>query len=123
VGVDPEDPARPELAGEATERAEGDRVVAAEHEGSRLLADGSGDELRDAPARRLHRGEVADGLIAALDGLGDGRLDVAPVGRVDLQLVQPGLEARVADRRRAHVDAAPRLAEVEPRADDRDTRQ
>jgi hypothetical protein len=47
------------------------------------------------------------------------RVDVAPVHDVAVEIAQPPLQAGVADRRWAHVDAAASRTEVEGRTDDR----
>ena len=79
---------------------------------------------RPPSASRAHASrisvEVAGPLVADRERLGLVRDDVAAVAGDDADRGQPLLEARVADRGRAHVDAAPALAEVERRADDGD---
>ena len=60
-------------------------------------------------------------LVAHVRGLDDRRDDVAGVGDVHAELLRELLlETRVADRGRAHVDAAPPRAQVERGADDGD---
>ena len=75
-----------------------------------------GDLLADAHDRP----EVARVGDALLGRLGHRRADVAPVVDDEAEAAQVRVQLRVADRRRAHVDAAPALAEVEPGADHRD---
>ena len=58
--------------------------------------------------------------IADLRRLRHARLDVAPVDAGPAEPGDPLLQAGVADRRRAHVDAAAPGAEIEPGADQRD---
>ncbi len=102
------------------ERAHRDRVVAAEHERHASLLGRVLDERGDVLARLLDLREVARGRVALVGCLGDRRDDVAPVGDVAAELADAGRQVGVADRRRAHVDAAAPGAEVEPDADDRD---
>jgi hypothetical protein len=59
-------------------------------------------------------------LVADVRRLRDSRLDVPEVDRLEAELLDSRIEAGVADRRRAHVDAAAPRTEVESRADDRD---
>jgi hypothetical protein len=120
VRIDPEHAPAAVNRGKAPERAECDRVVAAEDEGQRpggrLL-----DHLRRyARTRLFDLGEEACSLVVHGRGLGHGRLDVAVVpnhmSETDESLLQPG----VANRRRPHVDAAAPLTEVERCTDDGD---
>ena len=121
VRVDPDHAARlPCRGGEAGERADRDRVVAAEHERPRAFAHGLLDQRRERRAGLEDLGEEARALVHERERLGHRRRDVAAVGDREPDLGQPLVEPRVADRRRAHVDAAPGLAEVERCADDRD---
>ena len=119
--VDPHDAARAMRLRHPDERAERDGVVAAEHERQRAAAGRSRDELREAVAEVEDLAEVAGVLVAHVRRLDDRRDDVAAVGDAHAELVRELLlEARVADRGRAHVDAAPPRAQVERGADDGD---
>ena len=118
--VDPEDTSDAACPGEAAERAERDRVVAAEDERQRVLIEREADEPCDPAAGRLDLGEVARALVGVLGRLEHGRLDVAPVEHVVAELAQPVVETGVADRGRPHVDAAASRPEIERGADDRD---
>ena len=82
--------------------------------------DDLGDGRRQPRARVEDLVEVARALVADRERLGLVGDDVAAVAGDDADRSQALLEARVADRRRAHVDAAPALSEVERRADDGD---
>jgi len=114
VRVDPDDTARAADLGHPDEGAQRDRVVAAE------------DERQRSPFRRLHHQrrqavaevedlcEIARVRVSHRGRLDDRRDDVARVGDPDVQLLRESLvEARIADRGRAHVHAAPPRAEVE----------
>ena len=68
----------------------------------------------------LISGQEARALVVERRRLGHRRLDVPVVSHVVAKALQTLLEARVADRRRPHVDAAAALPEVERRTDDRD---
>ena len=106
---------------QAAERSERDRVVAAEHERKRARASSPRPRARAIElARVVDLGQEPRPLVAQRRRLGDGRLDVALVAHVVAEADETLLETRVPDRRRPHVDAAPALAEVERRADDRD---
>ena len=59
-------------------------------------------------------------LVAERRRLGLGTLDVAAIAHLVPEAPQTLLQAAYTDRRRAHVDAAPALAEVEGGPDDRD---
>ena len=121
MGVDPDHAAGlPGSGGEAGERPDRDRVVAAEHERPRALAHRLLDQRRELRAGLEDLRQVPRPLVDERERLGLRRDDVAAVGDGEADLGQPLLEPCVPDRRRAHVDAAPGLAEVERRADDRD---
>ena len=107
---------------EASERAERDRVVAAEDERHRARVRHLGDARRDQLARVVDLGEEARSLVPERGRLRHGRLDVPLVAHRVPETDEALLEPRVPDRRRPHVDAAPPLPEVERRADDRDLR-
>ena len=123
MGVDPEDAAGPAPRREAAERAERDRVVAAEHERQAALLDRAGDERGDLLAggddlgqeAHARRPPTVDASATAVWTLPQSETERPSAG-------QPRLEPRVADRRRPHVDTAPAGAEVERRADDGDGR-
>ncbi len=100
--------------------ADRDRMVAAEHEGQRTVAGRLLDERGERGAGLQDLGEKTGPVVDEGERLGLGRDDVAAVEDRERDRRQPLLEPRVADRRRAHVDAAAGLAEVERRADDRD---
>ena len=117
VGVDPEDTARAPRASETAERPERDGVIAAQYERQEPLLAGAHDEIRDPFAARLDLVQKADALAADRDRFGHRRLDVSPVHRAPADPGEPSLQARVADRRRPHVDAAAASAEIERRAD------
>src|SRR5947207_11605621 len=117
MGIEPKDAADTVCAGETAERADRDRVVAAEHERLKPFVDRPRDEVRDALAGLLDRREEAHALAAHLGRLRYRSLDVAPVIDVPTQAFDPRVEARVPDRGRPHVDPSPAGAEVEARAD------
>ena len=123
VRVDPERRARAARLRHPAERAHRDRVVAAEHERQVPLPDRLVDERGDPLARLLDRAEVA-GVRGRPRRSPRARptRDVAPVDDRPAERADALVEARVADRGRAHVDAAPALAQVERGADDRDRR-
>ena len=120
VGVDPDHAAG--LAGgppQARERAQGNRVVPAQHEGQGFLGDDVRDEPREARAGVEDLGEKPRPFVADGERLGLAGREVAPVDHRAPERPKALLEPGVADRGGAHVDAAPSLAEVERRADDR----
>ena len=119
VGVDPEHPADAARACQPAERAEGDRVVAAEHERERVLLQREPDEPRDASTRCLDLRQVARRRVRVLRRLLHRRLDVPPIEYVVADPAEPVVETRVANRGRAHVDAAATGPEVESGTDDR----
>ena len=121
VRVDPDHAAR--LARgrrESGKRPDRDRMVAAEHEREGALPHRLLDERGELRARLEDLRQEPRPLVLERERLGLGRDDVAAVRHGEPDLREPLLEPGVADRRRAHVDAAARLAEVERRADDRD---
>jgi hypothetical protein len=121
VCVDPDDAAGTAHLRHPDERAERDGMVAAEDERERAASRRRGDEARDLLADVEDLVEEARVLAADRFRLDDRRAHVSLVGDRDAELLrQVLLELRVADRRRAHVDAAPARAEVERRADHRD---
>ena len=120
VGVEPDRAAHAVHRRHASERAERDRMVAAQDDRRPLLADGTRDRSGDPLAGLLDLGEEAGLRVAARSRLGDGGRNVAPVGAAEPELLQPVVEVRVADGRRPHVDPAPARAQVECRPDDGD---
>ncbi len=108
------------VAPQAGERPERDGVVTAEHERHVTLLARPPDERRHLGARGLDLLEEAQLLVALRLGLGHRRGHVAPVGALAAELLDSPFEPGVANRGRAHVHAAPVLAEVERRADDGD---
>jgi CheY-like chemotaxis protein len=119
VRVDPERRAGAEPRGHAAERAHRDRVVAAEDERQLPLVRRLADEVRDEPADLLDRPEVAARRTALVRRLRHRHAHVAPVGDVAAERADARFEIGIADRRGAHVDAAPAGTEVDARADDR----
>ena len=117
VGVDVENAARPVHRGQRPQRAERDRVVAAEHEREGALLQRLVHEPGDLLADRLHLGQKARMLVTQTGRLDDRGRDVAPVVDLEPHLRQTPVESRVADRGGAHVDAAAAGTEVERRAD------
>ena len=103
-----------------TERPERDGVVATENDRSRPRLELLDDLRSDPLARRLDLGQESRTLVVDRGRLGHRRLDVPVVPHLEPEALETLLEARVADRRRAHVDTSPFLAEVERRTDDRD---
>ena len=81
VGVDPEHSARAVEAGEPADRAERDRVVAAEHQRAVALLERCDDEPGDVLARLLDLRQEPCLLVAGGDRLGDRSANVAPVHR------------------------------------------
>ena len=93
-------------------------MVAAQHDRRLFVAAGLCDELRNAVAELEDRAQEACALVTLVHRFGDRRRDVAEVHRFDAERVAEMLvETRVADRGRAHVDAAAAGSEVERRAD------
>jgi ubiquinone/menaquinone biosynthesis C-methylase UbiE len=120
MSVDPEHAARPVHGSKPSEGPERDRVVATENERKRTascrLRNTAGYEL----ARVVDLRQEAGALIAERCRLGDSRLHIAFVPNLVAQALEPLLETGIADRRRAHVDTATALPEVERSPDDRD---
>src|SRR5205814_2076380 len=110
-------------AREPAERPDRDRVVAAEHERQVAALARVVDERGDALARAFDRLEVTGARVADLGRLREPDADVAPVDADTPELLDPLLEPRVPDRRRAHVDTAPPGAQIEPGADHGDRPQ
>ena len=114
VRVDPDHAARlPRRGRETGERPERDRVVAAEHERAAPSRTVASTQRRELRARVEDLRQEPRPLVDERERLRLRRDDVAAIGHGVADLDQPLLEPRVPDRRRAHVDAAPRLAEVE----------
>ena len=103
--VEPEHAARATHAGKAAERSERDRVVAPEDERQVPALDGTCDELRDPLAGLLDLRQETRTLVADRACLGNGGHDVAPVLAAPPELRDLRVEAGVANRGRAHVDA------------------
>jgi CheY-like chemotaxis protein len=95
-------------------------MIAAEHERQLARTHRLGDELRDAVAELENlREEVRTPVSFARERLDDGGRDVAAIVRLDTELPGEMLgQLGRADRRRAHVDAAPARPEVERGADE-----
>jgi hypothetical protein len=118
VGIQPDDPARPVHPVQAAERPQSDGVVAAEHERNRAAGGRLRDQLRDVAAGLLDLGEEARVLVPRVDRLRDGGADVPSVRVLVAKPRDPGVEPRIADGGRAHVDATAPGAEVERSTDD-----
>ena len=119
--VDPDNAAGAAVRrGETAERAEGDRMVAAEDERVRASSDGSAHLGCDLRAGGQDLRQVAGTLVSQLGRLLDCGLDIAEILNRVAEGDEPLLEVGIAHRRRAHVHAASALAEVEGGADDRD---
>ena len=116
--VDPDDATRPVRGGHACERAERDRVIAAQNERDLSAQPRLFDELRDAVAERENLRQEARAPIVYRKRLRDRRLDVAEIVRHDAERRSKMLrELGVANRRRPHVDATATGAEIERGAD------
>ncbi len=119
--VDPDHAPRLSRGGcEAGERPHGDRVVAAEHERPGALPHRPLHQRRELGAGVEDLRQIPCPLVDDRECLGLRRHDIASIRDGEADLRQALLEPGVPDRRRAHVDAAPGLAEVEGRTDDRD---
>src|SRR5438034_7430104 len=118
VRVEPEDAARAVDAAQAPERAQRDRVVAAEDDRDRPAPGRLRDEVGDVTAGFLDLGQEPRVLVTGLDRLGDRRADVAPVVVGVAEALDPPVEPGIAGCRWPHVDAAPARAEIESGADD-----
>ncbi len=103
---------------QAAKRADRNGVVAAHYYGHETFAGGVRDATRDALAGLLDLAEEAGLRVALFRRLRDGDLDVAPVGDGEPESREPVIDPGVANRGRAHVDAAPPGTEIERRADD-----
>ena len=120
MGVEPEHAPGPVRASQSAERPERHGVVAAEDERQLVGFDGGRDSVGHTLTGGQDRSQVAKPGVALVDRLGHCGLDVAPVKVGEPESLQPGLEPRVADRRRAHVHAPAAGAEIERSADDGD---
>ena len=121
MSVDPDHAAGPTRERHPDERAERDGVVAAEDERHRPPPRRRLDQFRDSVAQVEYLREIARALVPHLGRLHDRRDDVPLVEDTHAELVRELLvEARVANGRRPHVDAATPGAEVERAADDGD---
>ena len=96
-------------------------MVAAEHQREEAVTAGSLDLVCDPRAGLEDLVQEPGALGAGLTRLRDRRLDVSAILDLDPSAFESLAEARVADRRRAHVDAAAARTEVERRSDDRYT--
>src|SRR4029450_9875872 len=105
---------------EASERAERDGVVAAEHEWELPILARSADDGGDALTRLLDRAEETGLLVALVGRLGDRHRQVPEVDHLAPERREAFGEARVPDRGGSHVDASASCAEVERRTDHRD---
>jgi hypothetical protein len=120
VGVDPQHTAGLRAVDETAERAERDRMVAAEDERHPPFVPRSSDLFGDPFAGTQDLAEVARPSVTDRRGLRDRGLHVPQIGAVAPQLTDPRLQLRIADRRGAHVHTPPAGTEIERRADDRD---
>ena len=94
-------------------------MVAAEHERCLAAPPSLLDELRDAVAQREDLRQEARSVVVDRERLRNRCLDVAEIVRDDLQGFRKMLgKLGVADRGRAHVDAASACPEIERRADE-----
>src|SRR5207237_714094 len=96
-------------------------MVAAEDERQQALLAHPLDLFGDPRARLENLLEKACALGAAGPRLGQRRRDVPAVLDLDVSTGEPVAQARVANRRRAHVDTATAGPQVEGRPDDRNT--
>ena len=118
VRVQPDDAAGPaERPGQAAQRADRDRVVAAQHQRHLAVRHRPGDPVGKLLAGAADRRPVAGGGIALVERLHHARADVAVIVDDVAQLGHPLAQLGVADRGRPHVHAAPARPEVERRAD------
>ena len=93
-------------------------MIAAEHQRHLPLPTRRRNELRHTVAELEDLWQEARPVVARLGRLRDGRIDVAEVDGHDAELLfKVLLEPGVADRRRAHVDAAAARSEIERRPD------
>ena len=113
-------PRSPAAAARPASVPEPDRVIAAQHEREASRGASAATRAASVAACREDLGEEAHVGVVDLERLRLRRRDVAAVDDVAPEAGEPLLESGVAERRRAHVDAAPALAEIERRADDRD---
>jgi CheY-like chemotaxis protein len=120
VRVQPEHAARPAGSCQPAERAQRDRMVAAEYKRHVAAFHRAGDELGDPLIRLLDLRQEPQPLVADRARLCDSGRDVAPVLDTPPEPLDASVEARVADRGGAHVDASPTGAQIERGADDRD---
>jgi CheY-like chemotaxis protein len=95
-------------------------VVTAEHQRLVAFLDRARQELGNPLVRLLDLRQEPEPLVADRARLRDGRRDVAPILHAPAEALDASVEARIADRRGAHVDATPPGAQIERRADDRD---
>ena len=125
MGIEPDQAERFALAGVevrgAGHRADGDAVIAPQHQWHTALGEALVHGLHEVLARRQDGLLVAQLAGADLLGLGDHDVQVAVVLDLVPQLLQALLEVRDPDRGGAHVDPAATCAEVDGHADHTDT--
>ena len=109
-------------AREATEHAQRDRVVAAQHQRQLAGLAARCDVVGDLAADVEDLVEVLGMRVALGQPLDRALGHRAEIANADAQLREPPHEPGVADRRRTHVDTAPPLPEVERCSQDRDPR-
>ena len=124
MGIEPDQAQRLALSGEMIartgDRADGDTVVATEHQRHAALAEAAFDFLAQGFTRREDRRLVTQLAGADLLGLRNHHVDVAAVDDLVSQRFEPLLEFRDAYRGRAHVNAAAARAEIHGNADNFD---
>lgn len=105
---------------QAGNRADGDGVVAAEHERNARRGQRKADLLGCLAADRGNFPEVAISAVAETLGFGDGDGEISGVFDAEVKQAETLLQFGGADGGGAHIDAAAGLAEVEGNADDAD---
>ncbi len=116
--VDPQNASRAAVcAREAAEGAQGDGVIAAEDERLVAVRDRPLHEPGDPLGGHLDLRQEPHALVTHVGGLGDRGFDVSEVDHLAAEFLESSPQPRIADRRWAHVDAAPILPEVERSAD------
>src|SRR5208283_5834593 len=108
------------MAGDAGHGANGDRVIPAEHQWDRSAPHGSVDAGGKFFAGRGDLGKELGVAVAGGRGFSLLYVNIAEILDVVPERLQARIEARDAERRRSHVDAAASLAEIEGRSDNRD---
>ncbi len=97
-------------------------MIAAEHERKAALRDDVLHDVRKLVADRFYDREVLRVLLRDGRRLGHRHAQVAVIGHGDAQALERLFQARVADRGRAHVDAAAVGAQIHRDAHDVDAR-